>query len=50
MKLLTKQIINEFRKTGSQEGSKTHKIIVKFFNPAGAGTWYATEYNEKEKG
>jgi len=49
MKLLTKQIINEFRKTGSQEGSKTHKIIVKFFNPAGAGTWYATEYNEKER-
>ena len=49
MKLLTKQIIDEFRKTGSQEEAKTHKIIVKFFNPQGAGTWYATEYNEKDK-
>jgi len=49
MKLLTKQIIDEFRKTGSQENIKDPKVIVKFFNPSGAGTWYATEYNEKDK-
>jgi hypothetical protein len=22
-------------------------VICKFFNPTGAGTWYATEYDEK---
>lgn len=24
-------------------------MVVKFFNPTGAGTWYATEYDPKEK-
>lgn len=49
MKLLTKEILERFKEVGSQENEKDPLIIVKFFNPTGAGTWYATEYNEKRK-
>jgi len=49
MKLLTKEIIKRFKEVGSQENEKNPIVIVKFFNPTGAGTWWATEYNEKEK-
>jgi len=47
--LLTKENINNFKKTGSQEANKDPLVIVKFFNPAGIGTWYATEYDEENK-
>lgn len=51
MKLLTTDLEKRFAEIGSQEnvpmGDKI--IIAKFFNPAGAGTWYATEYNPKDK-
>ena len=47
MKLLTKEIINKFRKTGRQD--KDPIIIAKFFYPMGAGTWYATEFDEENK-
>ena len=43
MKLLTQEIIKNFEKVGRQENSKDPLVIVKFFNPTGAGTWYATE-------
>jgi hypothetical protein len=43
MKLLTEEIIKTFEKVGRQEESKDPLVIVKFFNPTGAGTWYATE-------
>lgn len=49
MKLLTKEILARFKKVGSQEHSEDPIVICKFFNPSGAGTWYATEYNEDEK-
>ena len=49
MKLLTKEILKRFKEVGSQENEKDPIVIVKFFNPTGAGTWYTTEYNEKEK-
>ena len=49
MKLLTKEILEDFKKTGSQENVKDPRIIVKFFNPTGAGYWYATEYDPEEK-
>tara|TARA_R100000687_G_scaffold39940_1_gene32567 strand:- start:544 stop:837 length:294 start_codon:yes stop_codon:yes gene_type:complete len=49
MQLLTKEIENRFKKIGSQENIEDPEIIVKFFNPTGLGTWYATEYNPKEK-
>lgn len=49
MKLLTKEIINEFKKVGSQEQVEDPIVIARFFNPAGIGTWYATEFDEDEQ-
>jgi len=43
MKLLTAQLIKRFAQVGSQEERKDPLAIAKFFNPAGAGTWFATE-------
>ena len=44
MKLLTKEIKNKLSALYSQEGKGLDAmVIVKFFNPQGAGTWYATE-------
>ncbi len=45
MKLMTKELERRFAQVGSQEHVEDPLIIVKFFNPAGAGTWYATEYD-----
>ena len=44
MKLMTKQLKEKFEMVGSQEDIKDPLVIAKYFNPAGAGTWYATEY------
>ena len=49
MKLLTKEIEKRFKKIGSQENDDDPIVIVRFFNPAGAGTWWATEYNPKDE-
>jgi hypothetical protein len=49
MKLLTDSLIKRFAQVGSQEESKDPIVIAKFFNPVGSGTWYATEYNPKDK-
>jgi len=49
MKLLTKEILKRFTKVGSQENVKDPIVIVKFFNPQGAGTWLATEYDPVDK-
>jgi len=49
MKLLTDELINTFKKVGRQEEVKDPLVIAKFFNPAGAGTWYATEYDPETK-
>lgn len=46
MKLLTKEIEDKFKKypLGSQDGKLGEsKVIAKFFNPYGAGTWLITE-------
>ena len=45
MKLLTKTLEKRFAQVGSQSEEKDPLIIAKFFNPTGAGTWYATEYD-----
>lgn len=45
MKLLTKELLTRFAKLGRQEESTDPIVVAKFFNPAGAGTWYATEYD-----
>ena len=49
MKLLTKELVERFNNVGSQEEVKDPLVITKFFNPTGAGTWYATEYNPETK-
>ena len=49
MKLLTKALEKRFSEIGSQENEKNPIVVVKFFNPAGRGTWYATEYNPETK-
>ncbi len=49
MKLLTKELEARFAKVGSQENEKDPLVIAKFFNPTGAETWYATEYDPKDK-
>jgi hypothetical protein len=49
MTLLTKELERRFNEIGSQENSSDPIVIAKFFNPTGAGTWYATEYNPEGK-
>ncbi|MBU0847057.1 DUF2958 domain-containing protein [Patescibacteria group bacterium] len=46
MKLLTKELEKRFAEVGSQENEKDPIVIAKFFNPTGAGTWWATEYDD----
>ena len=46
MELLTKEIREAFKKTGSQDGKGEEAIcIAKFFDPTGSWTWYATEFD-----
>lgn len=49
MKLLTQELVDRFQQVGRQEDKSDPLIIAKFFNPTGAGTWYATEYNPNDK-
>ena len=53
MKLLTKELEEIFKKypIGSQDGlGGKAKVIAKFFNPVGAGTWLITEGEKTEDG
>lgn len=49
MKLMTKELEKRFAEVGSQEDVKDPIIVAKYFNPTGAGTWYATEYDPAER-
>ncbi len=49
MQLMTKGLEARFASIGSQEGNEDPIVVAKFFNPAGAGTWYATEYIPEER-
>jgi len=49
MKLMTEELKARFEEVGSQEEEKNPLVIVKYFNPTGAGTWFATEYDAKNK-
>lgn len=44
MKLMTAELAKRFAEVGCQENVKDPVVVAKFFNPTGAGTWYATEY------
>ena len=53
MKLITKELEKVFEKypLGSQYGlGGNAKVIAKFFNPVGAGTWLITEADKTENG
>lgn len=51
MKLMTKELEKRFAKVGRQEdvAFEDKVIIAKYFNPSGAGTWYATEYEPEDR-
>jgi len=49
VELLTKEIREAFRKTGSQDGKGDEATcIAKFFDPTGSWTWYATEFDGED--
>lgn len=51
MKLMTKEIEKNLPAIGSTEGQGTNaKVIVKYFNPYGMGTWLITEGEKQEDG
>lgn len=49
MMLLTKAIEIRFAKLGPQEEVDDPIVVCKFFNPGGAGTWFATEYDSEDR-
>ena len=49
MKLLTKELESRFNQVGCQCEVKDPVVVAKFFNPCGAGTWYATEYDPERR-
>lgn len=50
MKLMTKEIEQQIPKLYSQDGKGENAIVyVKFFDPYGSWSWYATEYSKEEK-
>lgn len=53
MMLMTKELeakLNEYP-IGSQDGKgEDAEVLVKYFNPAGAGTWLITEGEKQENG
>ena len=46
---MTKTLEARFAQIGSQAASPDPIIVAKFFNPCGAGTWYATEYDPVQR-
>ena len=51
MKLMTKEILNRIPALGSQDDKSMAEttVHVKFFNPVGHATWFATEYDPEEE-
>lgn len=47
MKLLTAALLRSLPPMRSQEKNPDPTVMAKFFNPGGAGTWYATEYDRQ---
>lgn len=51
MKLITKELERKFIIISSQEGKgEDSEVIVKYFNPCGAGTWLITSGEKQEDG
>jgi hypothetical protein len=51
MKILTQEILRAFTKQGNTDNMEPTaiKIICKFFNPTGVGTWYCYEYDGNDR-
>lgn len=49
MKLLDEEVLTRFRQVGDQSNVKDPIVVCKFFNPTGAGTWFATGYDEESQ-
>jgi hypothetical protein len=50
MKLITKELIERFKKQGdtSEKRAPDITVIAKFFCPWGSATWFATDYDAKD--
>jgi hypothetical protein len=50
MKILTKEVLDAFAKQGytGDKSAKDIKIVLKLFNPTGAGTWYLYEKEDDD--
>ena len=50
MKILTKEVLDAFAKQGrtGNKSAKDIKIVMKLFNPSGAGTWYLYEKEDED--
>lgn len=42
-------LMERFAEVGSQQKEKDPIVIAKFFDPQGAGTWLATEYDATDR-
>ena len=49
MRLMTNTLAKRFAQIGSQENVNDPIIVAHFFNPTGAGDWWATEYDPENK-
>lgn len=48
---MTKELERKFETIGSQEGNgKDSEVVVKYFNPCGAGTWLIVDGEKQEDG
>ena len=47
--LITKELEKRFKEVGDQSNESNPIVIVKLFNPCGAGTWYLTEYDPETR-
>ena len=48
MMLLTAELKRKLPKLYSQENNPDPKVVVKFFDPCGSWTWYATEFDGED--
>lgn len=51
MKLLTQEILKEFELQGDTScmDAKDIRVIAKYFNPVGVGTWFAVQYYPEDR-
>lgn len=49
MQLLTSKLEERFAQLGEQADTKNPIVVAKFFNPSGAGTWFACHYVPEQR-